>query len=464
MLPSHNSDISSAKIQGLERQLQGLSNLIQVEQKVRLAANTQELGFLMVNETNSLVAYHQAVLWLPSQGRRRAIAALSGISEIDTKTPYVTWLKKLVKLLKTRKPISDPIHFTVDSLPGSLNKEWTNWFPNNALWLPLLTKDGKRIGAIILARDKKWSDSELNVLTHIANTYSYSLEHMLKKRGFFSRLIRAITFSRIFRLIMVAGLVALMWLPVKQSVLASAEVVASNPTMVRAPLDGVIDRFHIQPNQQVEHNQLLVSLDDVMLKNRLIVAKKNLKVTNVKYRQAAQQAVFDRDSQAKLALLKGQMEQQAAETQYLKQMLDRVQIRAESSGIVIVDDLNDWLGRPVVVGEKILMIADKSQAEILIQLPANDAIALNKGAELLLFLGIDPQNPIPGRLYFASYSPNVTPEGFLAYRLKGEFNKEAGPPPRIGLKGTVKIYGEEVTLFYYLFRRPLAALRQTLGM
>jgi hypothetical protein len=37
-------------------------------------------------------------------------------------------------------------------------------------------------------------------------------------------------------------------------------------------------------------------------------------------------------------------------------------------------------------------------------------------------------------------------------------------PPRIGLKGTAKIYGPRVTLFYYIMRRPLAALRQLVGL
>ena len=36
--------------------------------------------------------------------------------------------------------------------------------------------------------------------------------------------------------------------------------------------------------------------------------------------------------------------------------------------------------------------------------------------------------------------------------------------PRIGLQATAKIHGRRVTLFYYLFRRPLAQLRQFTGL
>ena len=40
---------------------------------------------------------------------------------------------------------------------------------------------------------------------------------------------------------------------------------------------------------------------------------------------------------------------------------------------------------------------------------------------------------------------------------------DAAHPPRIGLKGTAKVFGERVSLFYYLLRRPLAAARQFVG-
>lgn len=35
--------------------------------------------------------------------------------------------------------------------------------------------------------------------------------------------------------------------------------------------------------------------------------------------------------------------------------------------------------------------------------------------------------------------------------------------PRIGMRGTAKIYAEQVSLGYYLFHKPLAYVRQTIG-
>ena len=43
-----------------------------------------------------------------------------------------------------------------------------------------------------------------------------------------------------------------MWLPIHLSALAPAEVTAFNPTIVRAPLDGVVDHFEVKPNEDVK--------------------------------------------------------------------------------------------------------------------------------------------------------------------------------------------------------------------
>ncbi|MBF0098314.1 MAG: HlyD family efflux transporter periplasmic adaptor subunit [Magnetococcales bacterium] len=464
MLPSLPVEDIQAKIHGLERQLQSLSSLIHIEKKARMATNTQEVGFLVVNETHALVTYHQAALWLVLDGAQGRIEALSGVVEPDPQAPYVVWLTKTFQHIAANESASTLHPFSAKDLPEPGCSEWEDWFPTYGIWLPLVTPEGNRLGGFILARDKEWTEPEQRVLAYISESYAYTLNIVSqKKRGWWARLF-AWSQRQHFKILLTLLVIALMWLPVRQSALAPAEVVASAPTIVRAPLDGVVNQFHIYPNQTIRAGQPLLNLDDVTLKNRLEVARKTLEITETKYRQAAQQAVFDKKSQTELELFKGQMEKQSAEVIYLKQLLDKILILAPQDGIAIFEDVNEWLGRPVVVGEKILMIADQRKTELAIQLPAKDAISLSPGADVTLFLSIDPEHPVAATLYFASYNPTVTAENFLAYRLKARFKNKQQELPRIGLQGTAKIYGEEVTLFYYLFRRPLAALRQTLGI
>jgi multidrug efflux pump subunit AcrA (membrane-fusion protein) len=259
------------------------------------------------------------------------------------------------------------------------------------------------------------------------------------------------------------ALVALMLLPVRLSALAPAEVVPFAPTIVRAPLEGIVDHFDVQPNDPVKKGQKLLALDPRAIRNKLDVAVQELAVAEAEYRQAAQQAVFDDKSRAQLAVLKGKMDQRRADSDYAKSLLDRIQITASRDGIAVFEDPNDWIGRPVAIGERLLEIADPAEAELEVWLPVADAITLKTGSEIDFFLNIAPSSPLSATVRQTSYEAVLSPAGVVGYRLKATLNdKEHGP--RIGLRGTAKLYGERVTLFYYVMRRPLAAARQLLGL
>ena len=203
-------------------------------------------------------------------------------------------------------------------------------------------------------------------------------------------------------------------------------------------------------------------LDPRAIENRLEVATKALAVAEAEYRQAAQQAVFDDKSRAQIAILKGRADQKRADVTYAKSLLERIHVTASRAGIALFDNPNDWIGRPVTIGERLLEIADPTQAELEIWLPVADAITLKPGADVDFFLNVAPDAPLHAKLYQASYQATMSPSGVLGYRLKAELADKTRPP-RIGLRGTAKVHGDPVTLFYYLVRRPLAAARQLVG-
>jgi hypothetical protein len=161
-------------------------------------------------------------------------------------------------------------------------------------------------------------------------------------------------------------------------------------------------------------------------------------------------------------VLQARLEQQRAETGYLRDLLARIELRAARDGIAVFDDPNEWLGRPVTTGERILLVADPARVALEIRLPVADAIRLEPGAEVRLFLNTDPGAPVPAVLEQAGYRAQPGPDGVLGFRLKAQFPAGAAPL-RIGLKGTAKLYGEQVTLAQYLLRKPISALRTWLG-
>ena len=153
--------------------------------------------------------------------------------------------------------------------------------------------------------------------------------------------------------------------------------------------------------------------------------------------------------------------QKRAERDYARELLSRAEVRAERDGIAVFADAERWTGKPVRTGERLLELADPQQAELKIELDVGDAIGFASQAPVTLFLDGDPLTPHQAILERAAYESEQTPSGNLAYRLDARFTDA---PPRIGLRGTAKVYGENVPLAVYLFRRPLAAIRKAIGV
>jgi len=86
---------------------------------------------------------------------------------------------------------------------------------------------------------------------------------------------------------------------------------------------------------------------------------------------------------------------------------------------------------------------------------------LRNGSQLIL--DINPIKSLKGKILRASYEPYVSPSEVLSYKLIANF-EDGKKIPRIGLRGTAKIYGSRVTLFYYLFRKPITFVRQLIGI
>lgn len=435
-----------------QRQLQGLALLLQLQRKSRHCEDVTTLAFTIVNETRSLLVYRQAALWMAQPSS--SIVAVSGVAVLEAHAPYTVWLKNLAESLSQQLNANLPTPITdIDVLPELAN-EWRDWSAPYGLWLPL----GNHLGGLLLFRDSEWKETETSLLSELTDAYAHALLALQPSSVWWRKNLFKHFKSRWIGLLLLIFLV-----PVRQSVLAPAEIVPIDPILVRAPLDGVIAEFHVRPNQTVNSGDLLVSLENTDITNRLDIARKALAVAETDFLSHAQQAVFDGKNKADLNVLKSKIEQHAAEVAYMQDQLQRSKINASQQGIVIFTDAQDWLGKPVSVGEGILQIANSQQVELKIHLPVADLIPFDDDAEAVMFLNSDPQHPIEANLYYSSYQAEISTDNLLTYRLKAHL-RETSQIPRIGLKGTAKIYGQRVTLFYYLFRRPLAGMRQWLGL
>ena len=433
-----------------------LPGLLHLSERARQAATASELAFVMVNETFGLVGYRQAVLW--AAGR---VEAVSGVPMVEADAPFVQWLARLLRPLAGEPA---PLAFGRERCPGDGAADWAEWLPAHALWLPLPPRpDQPPLAGLLLAREQAWSAGDMALLAHLTGAYGHAWAALHRPRplDLLRARLRAVTRRRRALLAAVAALLLLA--PVHLTVLAPGEVVPVDPALVRAPVDGVVERILVQPNQAVKEGQPLFDLDDSQVASRLDVARKELATAQAEYNQDAQQAVWDVRSKAQLAIVAGRIEEHRAEVDYLAGLLARIHVTAPRAGVVVFDDPSAWLGRPVAVGEKVMEVAGERDTEIEAWLAVGDAIRLAPGAPVTLFLNIDPLAPVRAALRYAAYEAVERPDGAMAYRLRAVLLPGA-EHPRIGLKGTARIDGQRVPLVYWLLRKPLSAARQWLGV
>ena len=158
----------------------------------------------------------------------------------------------------------------------------------------------------------------------------------------------------------------------------------------------------------------------------------------------------------------GKIEEKQAEVDYLLDQATRARVLAPRSGVVIFDDPSEWIGKPVGTGERILRIAAPDDREIEAWVPLADAIPLPSQAGVKLYLNASPLSPVEGQVRYVAHEAVARPDGSHAYRVRATLT---GPTDhRVGLKGTARLQGEWTVLAYWMMRRPLASLRNSLGL
>ncbi len=439
--------------------------LLRLARRAREATSIETLGFLMVNETLQLLRYRQAALWLsaslgagPVLGR---VAAVSGLPQPNPQAPYTQWLSQLFRAIQKLPDANAMRMLSAQDLP-ELAEDWVEWLPAHALWIPLKRNEDDIAGGLLLAGDEVWQAQELALVEELASSYTHALAIFAPKGRPTERLQRLLHGARERRwLLLVLAIIAVF--PVQQSVLAPAEVVPKEPFLVRAPQDGVIDRLLVQPNQPVKAGTPLFGLDQRSLQTRYAIASKAYDTAQEEYRQSAQLAVTDDKGKVDLSLRRGALDEKRLELAYTAEQLGRVQVTAERDGIAVFSDVNDWQGKAVVLGERILTLADPAKVELSIHLPVGERFNVEPGAAVSLYPNASPLSAYDAMVTQVAYSAEPVHEGEVAYRIKADF--PAGSAlPRIGLMGTAKLHGTRVPLIYYALRRPLTSVRQWLGV
>lgn len=437
---------------------------IELEIEARQCADLERLRFVIVNGTRKVAAFDQALLAEPKAAGGWHVTCASSVHTIDAQAPQMrfiaAWLDRVSASAGGRLDEARTIDLAADARAFELPDGELTFA--HAFWLPITSRDGRALAALLALKGEPWQQQSASVLLPLAGAYAHAWAALVPaSNGPAGRAIRLLSKRRLALAASVVAAIAA-FIPVPMSSLAPAEIVAAEPALIAAPLDGVIQDIAVAPGTLVEKDQVLLTFNDTRLKSDAEVARRNTELARARYFKIIQAATANRKETDELAIAKSELDVAAAERAAAEQLLDRSVVRASRAGLAIFSAKSDWIGRPVHTGERIMEIGDPRKTELRIEMPVADAISLTAGGPVALFLDGDPLTAIDATITRISYRPVLSAERQLVYTVHAKLDATA--THRIGLRGIARASNGDVPLWFYLLRRPIASLRQRFGL
>lgn len=465
----------------IDPRLQKLLTLLTLLKNARHKKKTADLAFLMVNQTFNLVPYRHCVFWR-HDGEYAYLETASGLVQMDPMSPYCLWMKKALRHIveeKTAVMALEKAHLkkegdegfaksfpmTAKDYTGAEADQWQKWVSAHALFLPMKNMSEKISYGLWLDRDEPFTETDRAFLEDLADGYA-SVLHFLEAETQETGTGRIKEFFRPKKMLVKAaflGLVFAMFLPVRFSITAPAEVVAKSPKLVSVPFTGTLERVAVEPNQPVRKGDLLAVMDSTALKNKYELATSDLATATAALTKTEREALRDPEKRMEINILKAQIHAKETEKEFANVFLERAMISAPEDGVAIFSDPNTMRGKPVQTGEQIMMIANPEDTELLIRVPVDAMIEIDDETPAQFFLNVSPIGSKEARIKTVSYQASPDADGVMSYKVRAAFTDKQDIP-RVGWTGTAKAYGKRTILLFNVLRRPFITLRRVMGL
>ncbi|MDA8708150.1 efflux RND transporter periplasmic adaptor subunit [Hellea sp.] len=433
--------------------LSALQTLLAIEGDALSAPDLMSLRHIAVNRPRELIDIGH-VFWVSRRGKSLSLSAMSSQPTLNTTTPFAQWMRRQLRL-RLGPPNSDEVvMWTLDDSQGEVPFTYPFTQGCYAPFSPV-----PRMGGLVFTRKREFTDAEIPLIDRMAQIFGVSALALGRKAR------PRISLSKRASLWAAIGFMALAaCIPVPMTSLAPAEIVADTPYMVTAPFDGVIYAMLVPPGMAVTQGTPLLRFVDTAYRNELNLAKQEKSVAEAKLRHASLSAFMDDIAKRDMVVAQAEKALAQARQNYASERLSKTTLYAAQSGLALYSDPSDWTGRHVSTGEAIIEIANPSSVRLRLDVPLSLGESLHAGARIKLFLDNSPLRSFEAELTSAGYYPQTLPNGHMAYEAYGRLNVDDGRPlPRIGTRGVAKIYGRTVPLGYWVFRRPLTMIRQSMG-
>lgn len=448
--------------------------LISFFKKIRHQDNEEQAHFFLVNDLYKIIPYKQCITWA-YENNNIILKNASGQVDVSQRSPYAQFIIKHIKNTIENDNLKDAGalegFFEDESFSAiksyslaDYNKYDQNdikqWVSPHSLCLFMRNRNNALMGGIWFERNEAFGSIELAMIGDIGDAYADKLQMFKRSK---SLLKKAGAVKGRYKKIILGIFILLCLFPVRNSMTVDVEVVSEDVRAVSVPYNGLIKEVLINPNQVVAEGDILFSLDKVQLENNYNLALQELETARKKLEKTQLESFADAAKKSDIRILQEQIKLKEIEVDYSSQRLQSSDVRAEKQGIVLFSDKNDLLGQPIQAGQQVMVLANPKAIELLLRIPSDSMIKINRDVPIKFFLNIAPLKSHKAQIKTISYQPEKNANGVFGYSARADINK-IQDIERIGLTGTGKIYGGRTILIVSVMRRPFIALRNLLRL
>jgi len=425
-------------------------HLLATINRLSYTANTSrskpELIFLMLNETIRVVQYQRASLWTCNGGYQ--ILGVSGTSQFDPRSDQFVFLQRRLDTIENKSELK-----VLDPPQGGPSPE-----KPSLVWLPIPTEGEEKLG-LLLERWKtnEWLEDEKVIIGFLMKNYGSAWNRFTKSFKWHHILDHKVKLGALL-----LGLIILAF-PIDLPISAPAEVVAKEPYIIAAPLEGIIRDVPVTPGAKVQKGDLLFTYDDKEITHTLKSAEEEVGVVRSQLERSYILGMEDQEQREQLGILKHRLKKAESLLSLAEQKALDLKVLAPKDGVVVIDDPEKWRGNPTKVGEKVLTITDPHKSMVKIWIPEGDNVYIDPQKEIKVLLNISPERTYAAQLRYLSSESTLDEHSTPSFVAEAEWVQ----PPKnqqLGLKGSATLYGPKVSVFYWLMRRPWAFFRSIVGV
>ncbi len=214
-----------------------------------------------------------------------------------------------------------------------------------------------------------------------------------------------------------------------------------------SPIQGRIASCEVRPGDPVEKGQLMARIDDDQLSRDLAAAKAEFDAARKK-----RDSALATKATGNVGLADIEMNQAKWRIESIQDQLQRLEIRATSSGIVVQGDWQRNVGMPLTLGQSLFEVAELESMTAEVRLLSSDLAQINVGDEVSVRSDASGIATFRGKI--SRIEPRATVIDDAAVFVADVVIRDPELQLRPGMKATAQIKAGWRSLGWYLFHRP----------